>query len=224
MPFYRQALAAANECEPDAQRGGVGRQPRVGQRGSGEWDEPARFNNEARRLKKGGQSGDLMSQHVDRRGDREGPRSPGRSRAPVLRSALRDEIRGRACAGRRTPAWRTSPWPDRGPDEASRHFEAALDTIEKTRSDLLKTDYKLTFLTRLILFYQSYVDALVDQGRIDRALEVSESSRGRVLAERNNLAPPLEGQRGGVPAASPRESRTTLLSYWLGGTVRTSGS
>ena len=50
------------------------------------------------------------------------------------------------------------------PDEASAHFEAALETIEKTRSELLKTDYKLSFLTRLILFYQSYVDALVEPG------------------------------------------------------------
>ena len=64
------------------------------------------------------------------------------------------------------------------PDRAAHHFEAALAVIEKNRSDLLKTDYKLSFLSRLIAFYQHYVDALVDQGRIERALEVANSSRG----------------------------------------------
>src|SRR3954470_2303118 len=64
-------------------------------------------------------------------------------------------------------------------DEAAAHYEAALATIERTRSDLLKTDYKLSFLSQLIRFYRDYVDALVGDGRIERALEVAESSRGR---------------------------------------------
>ena len=71
-----------------------------------------------------------------------------------------------------------------------RHFEAALDTVEKTRSDLMRTDYKLSYLTRLIDFYRDYVDALVDQGQIERALEVADSSRGRVLAERQGVSAP----------------------------------
>ena len=65
-------------------------------------------------------------------------------------------------------------------------------TVEKTRSDLLKVDYKLSFLTQLIDFYRSYVDALVAQGREDRALEVAESSRGRVLAERLRMDAPVK--------------------------------
>jgi CHAT domain-containing protein len=101
------------------------------------------------------------------------------------------------------------------PEAASRHFEAALDIIEKTRSDLLKTDYKLTFLTRLIRFYQEYVDALVDQGRFDRALEVSESSRGRVLAERNGLTLPAKATAATFKSVA-RQSQTVFLSYWLG--------
>ena len=69
-------------------------------------------------------------------------------------------------------------------------------------------------MTRLIEFYHVYVDMLVDQGRVERALEVSESSRGRVLGERNGLAPP-PGQR---PALSKfRRAPARFCSRnWLG--------
>ena len=61
-------------------------------------------------------------------------------------------------------------------------------------SDLLKTEYKLSFLTRLIRFYQDYVDALVDQGKIETALEIADSSRGRVLAERQGVPAPARAK------------------------------
>src|SRR4029077_15142259 len=70
------------------------------------------------------------------------------------------------------------------PSHAARHFESALNVIEQTRSELLKTDYKLSYLTQLISFYQSYVEALLGEVLTDRALEVADASRGRVLAER----------------------------------------
>ena len=81
--------------------------------------------------------------------------------------------------------------------DASRHFRAALDVIEGTRSELLATDYKLSFLNRLIQFYELYVNVLVDQRELDAALTIADSSRARVLAERP--APPQrdEHQRGG---------------------------
>jgi hypothetical protein len=41
--------------------------------------------------------------------------------------------------------------------DATRHFEVALQTIEKTRSDLMKTEYRLSYLTRLISFYREFV-------------------------------------------------------------------
>ena len=88
---------------------------------------------------------------------------------------------------------------------AARHFEAALATVEKTRSDLLKVDYKLSFLTQLIEFYRAYVDVLVAQGRNDRALEVAESSRARVLAERQRVDAHARVQRGRLAQPGPRQ-------------------
>lgn len=100
------------------------------------------------------------------------------------------------------------------PARATRHFEAALETVEQTRSDLLKTDYKLSFLTQLITFYRDYVDLLVSQGHDERALEIADSSRGRVLAERQRVDAPLRAS-GATFRQLSRRSRAVLLSYWL---------
>ena len=100
------------------------------------------------------------------------------------------------------------------PDEATKEFEAALAVIDHTRAGLLKVDYKLSYLTRLIGFYASYIDTLIAQGQTMRALEVADSSRARVLSEGQGVdAPP------GAPAAAfqraAREQHTTIAFYWL---------
>ena len=100
------------------------------------------------------------------------------------------------------------------PERATREFEAALAVIERTRSGLLKTDYKLSYLTRLISFYQSYVDTLLARGQIERALEVADSSRGRVLAERQGGAPPPRASAATLRGLA-KDSRSVMLSYWL---------
>ncbi len=101
------------------------------------------------------------------------------------------------------------------PTDAERHFQATLDVIERTQSDLLKADYRLSFLTRLLGFYQRYVDLLVDERDPDRALAIADSSRGRVLAERHSINAPNR--------VTPVDLRRTaaqldavLLFYWIG--------
>jgi len=99
--------------------------------------------------------------------------------------------------------------------EARAHFEAALQAIERTRADLLKTDYKLSFLSELIRFYSNYIDMLVDQGAMETALEVADSSRGRVLADGHGIAPPARARASTFTRLADR-SGTVLVSYWLG--------
>jgi CHAT domain-containing protein len=100
------------------------------------------------------------------------------------------------------------------PERAAAEFEAALTIVETTRAGLLRTDDKVAYLTRLISFYQSYVAALLAQGQTERALEVADSSRGQLLAERQKTSAP-----GRVKAAAfqrvARESGAVMLSYWL---------
>jgi CHAT domain-containing protein len=101
------------------------------------------------------------------------------------------------------------------PAEAARHFEAAVEVVERTRSGLNRTEFKLPFLDRLIRLYTSYIDTLVDQGENERALAVADSSRAQVLAERSGADPVRR-----LPASAYRDiarnSGTVLLSYWLG--------
>lgn len=97
---------------------------------------------------------------------------------------------------------------------AARHFETVLNVIERTRSELLKTDYKLSYLTQLVAFYQEYVALLLQQGKTERALEIADSSHGRVLAERQGVKAPVR-----VAASAFRQlagqTGAVFLSYWL---------
>jgi CHAT domain-containing protein len=103
------------------------------------------------------------------------------------------------------------------PNEAQRNFAAAIDIVERTRSELLKADYRLSFLTRLLDLHQQYIDLLVERGQPDQALVIADSSRGRVLAERHGVNAPART----TPAALRRAASdldASLVLYWLGET------
>jgi CHAT domain-containing protein/tetratricopeptide (TPR) repeat protein len=100
---------------------------------------------------------------------------------------------------------------------ASRHYRNALDVIEHTRSELLTTDYRLSFLTRLIRFYERYIDVLVERGELDEALTVADSIRARVLAERHGVAAPPRPSAA-VFRRAAQEMRSVFVFYWIGST------
>lgn len=102
------------------------------------------------------------------------------------------------------------------PEEAARHFERALRGIEQSRAALSQRDYKLMFLTRLIRFYQVYVDFLVSRGAVEKALQVADSSRAVLLSERLELgrAQGLAATRTALQRAAKRLD-VVFLSYWL---------
>jgi CHAT domain-containing protein len=93
-------------------------------------------------------------------------------------------------------------------------FDRALRLIDLARTDLQRVEYRFSFLSRMIGFHQSYVDALVRMGDDARALEVADLSRARVLAERTG-----EGMTSRPSAAAfmrrAAASKMTLVSYWL---------
>ena len=66
---------------------------------------------------------------------------------------------------------------------ADREFRTALATIDQARAAVGKEEYRLSFLNTATLFYNSYIDFLVEHGRIDDALRIAEHSRARTLAE-----------------------------------------
>jgi CHAT domain-containing protein len=213
LPFVRQAWTVAKESNLQADAALWAGNLASANIELGEWDEAERFNDEATHLKKASRTGNLVHNTLYA-----GQIAKGRGRLDeatrlfeeaLAQSASDPGIIWSAHAGLADIAVTNGKT-----DAAAAHFEAALETIEKTRSELLKTDYKLTFLTRLIRFYQDYVDALVDQGRFEHALEVSESSRGRVLGERNSLAPPARASADTLRQVAAK-SQSVLVSYWL---------
>lgn len=176
----------------------------------GEWQQAEQVNAEATRL-----GGDRRDLHAGIAGEI----ALGLGRPDDASRLFRDALT--AAAERPSMQWSLHHGLGRAaisaknPREAERRFEAALDIIEHTRSDLLKADYRLSFLTRLLGFYQQYIDLLVDQHQPDRALAIADSSRGRVLAERQNVNAPTR--------VTPLDLRRTaahldavLLFYWIG--------
>ena len=186
LPYLRQALAVATEAGLNDQAALWAGNLASAHIDLGDWDEAEQFNDEGRRLKAGSPAGVLVYNTLNAARIAQGRgelAEAGRLFDEALAAAASNpSVQWSAHEGLASVAIAA-----RRPAEATRHFEIALRTIEKTRSDLMKTEYKLSYLTRLIDFYRAYVDALVDQGQIERALEIADSSRGRVLAERQGV-------------------------------------
>jgi CHAT domain-containing protein/tetratricopeptide (TPR) repeat protein len=98
--------------------------------------------------------------------------------------------------------------------EALTHFERAVDAVDATRSAVLRPEYRITFLSRVIHFYRSYVDALATAGQPGRALEVADASRARVLAERFGAGPDSRAVVSTFVARA-RQANATVVAYWL---------
>ncbi len=100
--------------------------------------------------------------------------------------------------------------------EADAEFQAALATIERARSRLSRDDWRLSLPARSIQAYQDYIDFLVDRNQPERALEIAEFARARVLAQKLGIEQTIEKP---VPAlrfrAAARAYRAALVSFWL---------
>ena len=104
------------------------------------------------------------------------------------------------------------------PALAERQFRDAMETIDQARSSLHREEYRLSFLSGAISFYDDYIGFLTAHGRTLEALEVAELSRARTLAEglgvrSGSLAFPIKGF---APSQVAKRLNTVILSYWLG--------
>lgn len=97
---------------------------------------------------------------------------------------------------------------------AEAEFQATLRFSDGQRSRLTKDDSKLSYLASLMRFYRSYVTYLVDNHHEDRALEVVDSSRARLLAEKLIAAP--RPRTAAEFRALARASRSVLMVYSTG--------
>jgi hypothetical protein len=126
----------------------------------------------------------------------------------VIRAGAAERTR-RMFYGRHTAGWRYSinkpagpRWPSSIP-QGHRHDRPRVEQADQRR---LEND--LSGADTLIGFFQDYVDFLIERGQTEKALEVAESSRARVLNQR--LEHPRSGS-GELPdrQGSPRRKRLT---------------
>jgi CHAT domain-containing protein len=97
------------------------------------------------------------------------------------------------------------------------HFEQALRVIEQSRADQLRREYEITFLARLIRFYQQYVSVLMSNGEVETAIQVADSSRANVLT-RSVIATAGVARSGQLVKNIQRQAKRTnsaYLFYWL---------
>jgi CHAT domain-containing protein len=99
---------------------------------------------------------------------------------------------------------------------AEKEYAAAMDVLDREWLALSRDESKITFRGYLASVYQEYVGFLSLRSREEKALEVAESSRARLLIQK------LEGRSSTLPhfrAAEgvrlARETNSVMLSYWL---------
>jgi CHAT domain-containing protein/tetratricopeptide (TPR) repeat protein len=100
--------------------------------------------------------------------------------------------------------------------EANVEYERGLAVLEQVRSTLIHDDYRLTYQDALMEFFKDYVDLLVLEKEEDRAFQVADSSRARLLAEKLGLDNDSIGEMR--PADLERYASRhgeVLVSYWL---------
>lgn len=101
-------------------------------------------------------------------------------------------------------------------DAAEKLYQDALATVAVEENRLRDDQLRATFLGHLIDLYQEYVELLVERGESERALEVAEASRARVLAQKLGSAPDqTHSIRAGDLPAMARSSGNIFLSFWV---------
>ncbi len=104
------------------------------------------------------------------------------------------------------------------PAAAEKEFRRALATFDGARKSIQHEEYRLSFLTTAMEFYDSYINFLVSHGRTRDALGVAEESRARTLAEGLGEVSQKTSETAGhlQPEQIARRFGATLLFYWLG--------
>lgn len=102
--------------------------------------------------------------------------------------------------------------------EAEREFGKAISTIAIAQKELEHEEFRLSFLTSAIRFYNAYVDFLIAQHRPGDALGVAERSRAQTLA--TGLTEPSQTLVTSFPRVDVQQLaarfHSTLLFYSMG--------
>jgi CHAT domain-containing protein/tetratricopeptide (TPR) repeat protein len=155
---------------------------------------------------------DLIAAHLDmntRHPNRAESRFTGILREPVVPTSLHWEAE----------AGLAEVHAAQGKNAAAEHeFDEAISTIAKAQRNVQQEEFRLSFLTSAIRFYNAYVDFLIAQHRPGDALGIAERSRAQTLTA--GLTEPSQELVTSFPRVDVQQlaSRfhSTLLFYSLG--------
>lgn len=104
------------------------------------------------------------------------------------------------------------------PAKAEQEFRKSIETIDAARSSVKSEEFRMSFLSSAVAFYDDFISFLISQGRVEDALEVAEISRSRTLADglgvgSAKLSFPIKGFQ---PKQIATRLKNVVLSYWLG--------
>jgi CHAT domain-containing protein len=103
------------------------------------------------------------------------------------------------------------------PARAEHEFDIAIRTLRNARDSIQSNDFRVSFLSSAIAFYDEYVNFLIDQKRPLDALRIADLSRAQAFEQSFSTA---SGATTAKRALDPREIarrvQATLLFYWLG--------
>ena len=104
---------------------------------------------------------------------------------------------------------------------AEREFSESIATISRARNSIVREDFRLSFLSSAIRFYDQYVNFLLQRNRPLDALAVADRSRAQTLEHGLSLAAGQNSEKSAAqkwfhPEAIARAQKAVLLFYWLG--------
>jgi len=104
---------------------------------------------------------------------------------------------------------------------AESEFQQAISTISAAQDSIQHEEFRLSFLSSAIRFYDEYVNFLLSRNRPIDALRVADRSRAQTLehglsfSQNKQLSPSLAADKL-LPQDIARRQNASLLFYWLG--------
>jgi CHAT domain-containing protein len=102
--------------------------------------------------------------------------------------------------------------------KAEHEFNIAIRTVQGARESIQSNEFRVSFLSSAIEFYDAYVNFLIDQKRLIDALRIADLSRAQALEQSLSSATSTASNsaRAFNPQDTARRLKATLLFYWLG--------
>jgi CHAT domain-containing protein len=108
------------------------------------------------------------------------------------------------------------------PEKAEKEYQRAIATIQEARNSVQRDEFRMSFLSSAIEFYDDYVEFLTARKRPLDALQTADLSRAQTLEEGFAATPdnrPHIAPRTSAPIRPQdiaRRLNSTLLFYWIG--------